>query len=193
ERVVRRRGGILVPPVPADEAVVRVAQARIRRDAVDDAPEREGAYRGRSIPLAVTRGEAVAADPAAPPSARGAPAAVAPLPEADRREGRRTARCGHGDELRRRARRGDWCRTGEGGDGGGDYAHGENGACIPRCAPPRPALRRAGIAGDGGAARRLVARGLSSRPRGPAAAPALVLGVRRPPPRRRSRRPPPGR
>src|SRR5438270_3660192 len=75
EEVVARRARILVPPVPADDAVEAEAHAGVGVDPVDDRPELVRAERGGAVALAMVRGDAVAPD-SRTPRAEDAPAAL---------------------------------------------------------------------------------------------------------------------
>ena len=66
EAVVVRRARILDPPVAADEAVVRVVHAGVRRDAVHHRAEAEHAGRGRPVAFVPVRRNASSAEPRAP-------------------------------------------------------------------------------------------------------------------------------
>ncbi len=92
ERVVRGRGGVLVPPVSADESVVAVAHARVGAEPVHDPGERERADRRRPVALAMVSGQPVPADARRPRRARRHPAAARAPPQSQR-SARRTRSC----------------------------------------------------------------------------------------------------
>src|SRR5947208_11298962 len=101
EAVVIRRPWILDPPVAADDPMVGVADARVRRDPVHDALKTEDSDRRRLVALVPVGGEAVPAEMRRPRPAGRAPAVAALPPEAQRADGRARRRADDGHELRR--------------------------------------------------------------------------------------------
>ena len=217
EPVVGGRARILDPPVPADDAVIAVAHARVRREAEHHRLDAECAARGFQVSLVLVLRDAADAEPGRPRARDLCPAVAALLPDARCSALRARPERRDRDELGRRARvrelvreRG-WARRGRG-------ARARRGRC-GTAAPGRPrsaqvsfirprrlvsigheprlarsprgaALHAHRGAGDARAAAAFVACRLPGRPVLAAQAPGRLLGLRWEEPRGDARRQP---